>query len=544
MIKIVESMTGSGKSTWPAGAPFVVDSQNPRDLHLPHDTWRKHQLETLLWLTDGEPHTVIALVRTKSLQMHQYDAEYGFTAHYGRANYDCVFPGADPGTRCNECKFLNNGGMQACPVSSNCEYLLSKHAAMNSPKASLNYAYWMTARNWRANYPPQMLFCDEAHNLSEIVLQHVGTTVRDRDRMDYGLPNFPILDSTKGSGMLIRRASPVDSAIDWLEHASTIMDSHRRRLEKYGDREAIERAEHLGRRLDNCLSSIRQCSDDWFIKSGPDVREYRGELEPAFICRPLTAKHHAPYYFTGQFDTVMMSATIGKVQEFARELGLDDYEFRAVPSQWPPESRPIHILDVPKMGYVKGESERARKRRFDKQADEIAKFIKRYPGEWSGLIHVTRKTEEVNLAKRLSSRGLGDRVWYMPGKVESYIPTDRQLSRWKRRLAKVSNSILVSASFGEGYDGRQEQINVSAKIPYRIVGRPGSYEYAWMIWSRSRYDQDAALALAQQQGRNRRGRACDYDTPDEARGANAIADGSFDRVFGKLPIGIQEAVVR
>jgi hypothetical protein len=415
---------------------------------------------------------------------------------------------------------------------------------MESQKASLNYAYWMTAARWRASHSG-MLYCDEAHNLSKIVLNWTGTTVTVRQKTDWGLPDFPILDSTKGSGMLIKRESPIDGAIDWLNQSCLVMDKHRERYRRMPDLEALSKADELYHRLENTLSSIRQCSQDWFIRSGPGTREFRGNREPAFVCRPLTARHHASYYFiSNSFDTVMMSATIGNVKEFAKELGIDRYEFRAVPNQWPPESRPIHILDVPKMGYVKNENDRARRLRFDKQADEIAKFIKQYTRNWSGLIHVTRKKEEVFLAKRLADRGLGDRIWCIPDKVESYIPTDKQLTAWKKRLARVPNSLLVTCSFHEGYDGRDEKINISAKVPYPVVGSRGSYEFAWMTHSRSRYDQETAIILAQEQGRNRRGRECDYDVPGEVRGANAIADGSFNRVFDKLPVGIQEAVIR
>jgi len=388
-----------------------------------------------------------------------------------------------------------------------------------------------------------MLFCDEAHNLSNVVLDFVGITVREKDRQEWGLPNFGELDSSAGGGILIKREDPIDAAIAWLEKASRIMNNHCSYLGNNGNRDAAVRADRLCHKVDNALASIKQCSSDWFIKSGQRARTFRGNQEPGFICRPLTARHHAPVYFTGKFDTVMMSATIGDPTVFARELGLDDYEFRAVPSQWPPESRPIHILDVPKMGYKSRESDHQRELRFDKQAREIAKFIDQWPDDWSGLIHVTRKREEVKLTRRLAKLGLGDRVWYVPGKVEFYVPTDRQLTAWKKRLAKAPNSLLVSCSFGEGYDGRDERINISAKVPYPVVGKRGSYEFAWMTYSRKRYDQAAAILLSQQQGRNRRGRACDYDTEDEVRGANAIADGSFERVFDKLPEGVKEAIV-
>jgi len=211
-VKIAEACTGSGKTSWPAATPFISDTNgrvpNPRELGLPHDTWRKYQYETLLWLTSGKAGRVVSLVKTKSLQASNYDEMYGFDAHYGRANYRCNHPGAEAGATCAECMFLETGSMQNCPVSSGCPYLLSKHAAMNSRRASLNYAYWMTARNWRANFPPDVLYCDEAHNLSEIVLDWVGVTVTERQRREWDLPAFPRADSSRGSGILTKTEPP------------------------------------------------------------------------------------------------------------------------------------------------------------------------------------------------------------------------------------------------------------------------------------------------------------------------------------------------
>jgi len=107
----------------------------------------------------------------------------------------------------------------------------------------------------------------------------------------------------------------------------------------------------------------------------------------------------------------------------------------------------------------------------------------------------------------------------------------------------VPNSILITCSFGEGYDGLDERINISAKIPFRRWGSEESYDRAWATYSRKRYSQDAAIALMQAQGRNRRGREEDYDTADRVAGANAVADGSLGRVESYLSKSFKEALI-
>lgn len=542
-IKLLEAVTGSGKTGLAAATPFMTDSLglDPRDFGLPHDEWRKHQLETLLWLTNREPHRVVSLVKTKSLQRKNYDGLYKFDAHYGRANFLCQHPSAHLGVRCDECQYLNNGGMRACPYASKCEYLQSKDRAMNSPKASLNYAYWMTAVNWRTKRPPEMLYCDEAHNISEITLDWVGATITEKQRADWKLPAFPELDSSSSGGILIHRGpDPIDVAVQWLERSFAIMAVHCEKLELASNgnakhREAYTTADRLCRKLDNVLLSIEQCNDDWFILSGEQARMYRGKPEPGFICRPLTAKHHAPIYFTGDFKTTMMSATIGNPRAFTTELGLRDWEFRAVPNQWEPERRPVRVLDAPRLGH------RSRLSAYEKQADAIARAILGVDHSWSGFVHVTRKREATLLADRLAERGLQDRVWVPPGADGRYVATDKQIAAWESRRNKIPGSICVTWSMWEGIDGLDEKICVVAKIPFSPLGDP--YEKARMQYSGKMYLQRAAWQLEQGLGRTRRGREQDYDTDNEQRGLVAIADGNWKRVQKYLSQSMQESLV-
>jgi len=530
---------------------------NPRDYGLPHDTWRKHQFETLVWLlADERPSTiviesptgsgktswpaaasrdlrVVSLVRTKSLQMSNYEKEYGFDAHYGRGNYLCKHPGADPGTMCDQCMYLDSGSMHNCPASSSCLYLISKDKALHSRKASLNYAYWMTASGWRVQYPPDMLVCDEAHNLSDIVLDWVGVTLGRRESEEWDLPPYPEIEGS-GGGVLIKTESPTDIALAWLSKAYQSMTAWCSRLEKADDKTPFLKADRLRGKIGNTMNALERCPDDWYIKSGPRARRYRGKMEPAFLCKPLTARHHAGRYFSGDFDAVLMSATIGNPDTFAAELGLEDWVFKAVPNQWPPERRPVHVLDAPKMGYKSTQQD------YERQANVIAEAIKSVDPTWSGFIHVTRKDEAKLLADRLARRGLQDRVWVTPGH-KTYVGTDRQIKAWEARKRRHPNSICVSWSMWEGIDGRDEKICIAAKTPFGSLGDP--YEKARMRYSGKFYLQRAAWQLEQGLGRTRRGREQDYDGSNgEKHGLVCIADGNYTRVRSYLSSSMKQSL--
>lgn len=535
----------------------------PQDFGLPtnHTEFREHQLESIHFCLDAEGfatleaptgsgktclpaavssrHSVISLVRTKALQLGNYDHLYDFDAHYGKSNYKCINPDVASGVTADLCPFESK--MHKCPQSSECPYLISKTKAWHSSRASLNYSYWLTARNWREKNAPQVLFCDECHNLPQVVIDFVSCTLGQKDIVEWSLPSPPFIQH-RHANVLLRLPPPAEIAIPWLQQARDVMADHYRQLRRSAKvsekaRERLRKAENIGRKVRGCLDALRQNYDDWYIRSGPTALQFGRETRPGFTARPLTAAYDFKRFFLNGHCTIAMSATIGDPDQFATELGIADYAFRSVPSRFSPERRTVHVLDCPAM------SAKATDADFEHQADAIAKFVKRYPPHWSGLIHVSRIKEEKLLHDRLCRRGLSDRVFYIHSKQESYTPTDKQLKAWQRRKRRVPNSLLVTCSFGEGYDGLDEQVNISAKIPYRRYGSEESYDRAWATYSRKRYAQDAGVSLMQQLGRTRRGREEDYDTADEVRGANAVADGSLGRVKNYLSESFKEALI-
>jgi len=226
---------------------------------------------------------------------------------------------------------------------------------------------------------------------------------------------------------------------------------------------------------------------------------------------------------------VLMSATIGDFDTFAQELGIQAFEGRRVPSQWGPEQRPVYVLDVPKLNY------KSPPEHFEQQARAIAEAINTVPRDWSGIIHVTRIKEAALLANRLARYGLQGRVW-----VPEQGSTTWMAKQWAARKRKVPGSLMVSHAFHEGFDGLEERICVTAKVPYAYLGDP--YEQARQRRSGSFYLLRAAWSLQQQLGRTRRGREQDYDTADERRSLVLIADLNWTRVRKYLSTDFMESV--
>lgn len=513
---------------------------SPREWGLSHDEYRPHQEETIKWAIESESLTrvleaptgsgktaiaralatdakTVALVRTKALQQDNYEEAYGFIPLYGKANYPCVYERARQGAMADSCAF-DEKGMNRCPQFSVCAYANQKELAKQSNMTTLNYAYWLHMyKSWPS---PQHLVCDEAHELSAITLEWAGCTITEKDRQEWDLPPFPVLKSG-GSVSILTVSAPVEErAFAWLtkvrEKVQEAYKYHNSLKGNENSRRKARKAELFGKKIRSTMDALELAPKDWFIRSGPNVRPFDKDSTWGFIARPLTARHHFKSYFVNEemWDLTLMSATIGNMEAFSYELGLVTPEFRTVPSNWKPETRPVLALDVPRMGQKSGEKE------WQQQASQIAAAILSCPKDWHGIVHVTAIQEATNLANRLAKLGLQDRVY-----VAKRASTNEMVADWRARMRKVPGSILVSWALWEGYNGLEEKINIAAKVPYPFLGDP--YEIERRNYNGTFFLQRAAWQLEQGLGRTRRGRPEDYDTPDEIRGLVAIADGGY-----------------
>jgi hypothetical protein len=337
---------------------------------------------------------------------------------------------------------------------------------------------------------------------------------------------------------------------DWLEASMNILRAQWKVLQfqaENGDDEAKRKArqcERLGYKLKATSEAIDSSPDGWYVKSGPGVGYYQNRPVPGIVCKPVTARYHTRKYFgycadEDDYNMLLMSATIGDFDTFTQELGVRKYTGRVVPSRYPPDTRPIYVLPAPKMRY------KTTKLEYEKQADLIAASIKSCPPEWSGIVHVTRKTEGKLLAERLAKRGLQDRVWSPPLKdrLGRDLGTTEQALAWEERKKRYPGSILCAWQFATGFDGLDEKICIVAKTQFPRLGKPGSYERTRMEFSHKMYNLRTALTLVQSCGRTRRGRDEDYDLNGERRGFVAIADSNYHRVEKYMPQDFRDSLV-
>ena len=529
----------------------------PADFNLPHDTFRPHQLDSIQWIHEAkrgvikvtEQSTgsgkstiamaqsmygqVVVLTKTKQLQ-RQYESEFkDAVALFGRNNYPCVHPSNSNAKTAMDCLYTDN--MHECPFANNCEYLITKMLAHTIDRTILNYAYWLTTYG---KWQPEYLVLDEAHNLSDVVLNFVGSIINYKEVEHWQLPVLPNIRKL-GSSAVFKQVDTYGQALQWLLASRGRMDQVVAELTSKGDtdywRKERADAEELANKIKNTIEALHHNpGDHWYIASGADATT-RGA---GFICKPKTARYDAPrFFFTKQERVLAMSATIGNVEAFTTEVGIKDYEFRCVPNQWPAASRQIEILDAPNMGKSSTE---ANPKAWEQQADIIANKIKELPPHWSGLILCTRKKEVLLLTERLAKRGLEKRVYAMASVDGTYIPSQEQVAAWNAKLKKKPNSIGISCNLWEGYDGKDINFVIIAKTPYPFQS---PYERARIEYDGKFYLQRTAYTMEQGLGRCRRGERSDYNIDGEFNTYVAIADGGWNRIKNYFPESIKDALI-
>ena len=534
---------------------------SPREYGLPHGSWRTHQHEAvqeLLTLEPGETVVmeaptgsgktgvvtalavewpVMALSHTKMLQQANYAGTYGYVHLFGKGNYNCPMNGG----RASMCSYDD---VRKCPQYSACPYYIRKREIINSRLAALNYAYFLAASQWsRSVASGRVLVMDECDLLPELILEHSSVTVDVADRGKWGLPPFERI-TTRGSAAFgfPGISQPEDAAADWLERSILRMKVQVNKLKHQFARHNRDKdlhkqktdAEALYYRLAAVRESIDESPKDWFIRSGPGARELPGgRTANGFVCKPLTARHHAASRLLHGERNVLMSATIGDFGLFCEELGINGHREIRVPNQWAPEVRPVYYFDGgPRIGRSADE------KGYDEQARLIAQAINSVPRSWSGVILCTSKQAAFQLRNLLAEHhGMYDRVW-TPNKRTG---TNQQMNDWVAEKKRRPNAIAITWSWWSGVDLLDERILICAKIPYGFIG--SDYTRAKMQYSGKVYQANTARRLIQGCGRTRRGRPGDYDINGKQNGLVVIADENWHRIRSYLSPDFLEAMV-
>lgn len=458
----------------------------------------------------------MALVKTKSLQEAQYGEKYNFRVVKGKGAYPCLHnfsPGAD---LCKidskEEKDLKRKCDKECPYPTACREMLSSNLA------SLNYSKFLTELRQNglvSQYEPDVLFLDEAHQLSDIVIEMAGCTLPYND---YLKEFADFIEINKNLPQLVA----INQAIDWLSNLlDNLEDNEPYRPKRYEKRavEAWRKWDSLRRKVENTLNLVEQGKEYWYIQAN---------FQEGFYLKPLTARFHFPHLFDQADKIVLMSATIGEHRTFMSELGIyENYESIIVPNIWPADSRPIYDISEIEVKFDMSESA------IKQHLNDIARNINECPYHWTGLIHTPGK--RINWQLRDIGKLTKRPVWTS----QEGMGTEEALESWLDFQQRKKGALALAWQFHEGVDMPDLNINITACVPYPTM-KKGSYEKARFDFDPRAAQSRIGNTMQQQQGRNRRGFKEHYGP--QAEKLNCLADAKWTRLKWTLSDDFKESI--
>lgn len=444
----------------------------------------------------------LALVLHKSLQLANYEKQYGFDILYGKANYPCIKK-----NKKLQSSFLDTQRFTAYDCGNphcECPYQKQELQCLSSLRVSLNYAKFLMSGKFTEIYEPEYLFLDEAHNLPNIITNFVGLTLDwDNEFLQcYG-----------------RLRPKVEERLDY-NRAMSLFRQCARVVEKNKPEQSKDLArwrkwKRLNTKIQVTNEILGNSLKDWYYETD----------DKKLTIKPLTAKYHFKKLFGVADKVILMSATIKP--SIAERLGLEDdeWDYHEVPNPWPVPSRLVYDLGGPAINWKSSVSD------MQEQAYTIAGIL---DIKKSGVIHVTSKAQAWELAARLDIE---------KPMLNFYIPTvgmgtEEQYQEWLG--VRGPGTYCISWNFHEGVDLGEDSISVTAKVPW--INFSSNYERAKMEYDPKWYNEQAAMKFEQcTGGRIRRGKKEHY-----LPGAKMvyIADSSWHRLKTSLSDDFRKSIRR
>ena len=502
---------------------MITLTDNPGDYDLPFPDWyenQKQMCERTLNLDEGEilileaptgsgksmnPALVSHFRRgstvcmgTRDLQIQYRDTFPDLAIVWGQSHYPCVHPGViseyreaygETPTRA-DCTYRKP---KDCEYYRDCPYELSKIQALRARAKVSNYAYAYYTKWWRPY--TNDLFCDEAHKLPDVLSDLISVEIAERTRSWFELPGFPFVSGgTKFA---------YDSISKWTETAVTSLSGIRTQ-----DLKKRRRIRQMILKLKELFTALTVAQPgDWYVASGQAL----GKL----IAKPIIPGKFAKRILDEHARSItLMSATIGDPEVLVRELGLGEYQWLTLPHIFPRENRPVLFYkNAPRINARSGADV------YNAQVDLMAKILRSHAGH-KGVIHTVSWKHTKTLARLLTKRGLGERL---------YIPEGERTQSINGFKESDGDRVAISPSWHEGLNFQDElaRFAVIAKIPYKSLGDPVVKLRLQSKGGNSWYRWKAALGVVQAAGRIVRHK--------DDWGVTHIVDGEWSRVRSKAP---------
>lgn len=497
-------------------------------------------LTSAKYISKNDNKTVF-ITSPKNILVDQYQHDYDkfMTVMKGGANYDCLM--------LPDCKYDHGPchntkcGVKNCPKASICPY---RQAFANAKKDSivLTNMHWLLCTSNISGLLPtrDLLIIDEAHSLDSTLLDFLTISYSGRiltalskivehaqtnnfilyrklrkDQLNLtNLLNIGLLENINPTNIdeisvLIDSIKfPIQEAKNEFDRVLKDFDAETLHSKEIPAWNEFNRDYNL---LKNFLSKV-----DWFnyLKGftpwlcDPTI-DFKTKEITGFTVKPINALALAKIILPKiAHKVVFMSATIGKKEQFCKDLGVPDntVEYVETESDFPKDKRPVYRDFV---GVFNKANQETYLQNAVKKIDEL---LDKYPN-YKGLIHTTTFTqcEYIQAHSKHRTRLLTHTTKDKPEVVEMFM--------------KSNNAVLCSPSCKEGLDLKDDlcRFQIIVKVPWgdltdKVVQVRLKEDPVW-------YANEAIKNLEQAYGRGMRSKTdwCDC----------YILDQSFQRLLGQ-----------
>jgi Rad3-related DNA helicase len=488
--------TGSGKS-------FIAKtlqglSKDPteefRRLITSYDAYKKEFDGGYTYATDclDEPSFgSFVLTITKTLQDQYQQLFSDITTLKGKTNYRCdIDDNFD--TELAPCTFVPRIKDQ-CWVDNRCPYYNARNEVLTSTLAALNYKMFLSLPDHvkRKNF----IVCDEASELEDEIIRHFSAEIVYEKLDNYNIEYKTLVTDNNQHALnwITELAANILNVLNDLTAKATSKTRH----------VALSHAEQIKYTyLKNLHRSLTSLIGLW------SKGEYIVEIDAKrVLITPLKADFLSDSIFSYADKVVLLSATIIDHKNFARALGIKDYEYIEVGSSFDPKKSPIFVSSKYKLNY------KTLKNALPGICQQIDQILNHHKND-KGIIH----THTFEITEFIRSRVNSDRLLF-----RSTNATNEDIL--KRHMDDESPTVLVSPSLTYGIDLRDSlaRFQIIVKLPFPSLASKRIKQLFEV--DKDWYENKMLNSIVQASGRATRNKD-DYST-------TYILDGNFINVVSK-----------
>jgi ATP-dependent DNA helicase DinG len=373
------------------------------------------------------------LTVTKALQ-DQYERLFSDSMVLkGKSNYKCMVD-EDHSVDTAPCIIIDKI-KKDCWQCNKCLYYNARNESIVSRFGVFNYTMYMCLPDHVKQ--KQFLVCDEAAELEDELVKNFSVELRSKT-VQYLLPEFnnvvDVENPTAVRTYLINIAADLYDVINELE---------KKVASKKNKASAAEVSRMLAAK--NMHGQVKTVLENW------GACEYVAEkTKNGFVISPLKVDKLSHHLFDGAHKVLLMSATIIDPANYAKSLGIEDYAYIEMPSNFDPQKAPIIVSSKYKMNNGNWE------KLMPVFKNLIQQIVDQHKGS-KGIIH----THNMNITNYMKEHLKGNRYLMR----EDGIDNEQIL---QKHLQGDDDTVLVSPSMTHGVDLKDDlaRFQIIVKAPY------------------------------------------------------------------------------